>query len=62
MIKHWHIDDSVKRLTFISDLHLFSNRCNASEHVDLMARAIDESELCVWGGDLFDFRWSRLRN
>ena len=62
MIKHWKIDRDVKRLTFISDLHLFSNRCNASEHAELIARSIDQSDLCVWGGDLFDFRWSRMRS
>lgn len=61
MIKHWDSSDGVRRLTFISDLHLFSNRCNASEHAALMASAIDDADLCVWGGDLFDFRWSRLR-
>lgn len=61
MIKSWTNSREVKRLTFISDLHLFSNRCNADEHHDLIARSIAESELCVWGGDLFDFRWSRLR-
>ena len=62
MIKTWPHQRSVKRLTFISDLHLFSNRCNAEEHHDLIARTVDEADVCVWGGDLFDFRWSRLRN
>lgn len=60
MIESWPADQSVGRLTFISDLHLFSNRCNASEHHDLIERSIEQSDLCVWGGDLFDFRWSRL--
>ena len=50
----------IDRLAFISDLHLFSNRCTANEHLDLIARTVDEADLCVWGGDLFDFRWSRL--
>ena len=62
MIKTWPHDRSVTRLTFISDLHLFSNRCNASEHHELIARSINEADLCVWGGDLFDFRWSRIGN
>ena len=62
MIKTWTHDRSVGRLTFISDLHLFSNRSSADEHHDLIARCIDDADLCVWGGDLFDFRWSRLRD
>jgi UDP-2,3-diacylglucosamine pyrophosphatase LpxH len=62
MITTWPGKRPVGRLAFISDLHLFSTRCNASEHHDLIARSIDEADLCVWGGDLFDFRWSRLRN
>jgi UDP-2,3-diacylglucosamine pyrophosphatase LpxH len=61
MIEIWKQGRSVKRLAFISDLHLFSNRCNAAEHLDLIARAVDIADLCVWGGDLFDFRWSRFR-
>jgi UDP-2,3-diacylglucosamine hydrolase len=28
----------------------------------LIARCVDQADLCVWGGDLFDFRWSRLRD
>ncbi|MEM8670789.1 MAG: metallophosphoesterase [Planctomycetota bacterium] len=62
MIETWQHEQDVNRLAFISDLHLFSNRCNADEHHELIDRAIAECDLCVWGGDLFDFRWSRLRN
>lgn len=61
MIKHWIPNQNVRRLTFISDLHLFSDRCNASEHSERIRSSIAEADLCVWGGDLFDFRWSRLR-
>lgn len=52
----------MNRLAFVSDLHLFSNRCNADRHHELIDRAIEDADLCVWGGDLFDFRWSRLRS
>ena len=62
MIQSLQGDQQVGKLTFISDLHLFSNRCNASEHHDLIERSIQQSDLCIWGGDLFDFRWSRLEN
>lgn len=60
MIQQWNDTSSVQRLTFISDLHLFSSRSTADQHRELMAAAIEQSDLCVWGGDLFDFRWSRL--
>jgi UDP-2,3-diacylglucosamine hydrolase len=60
MIQQWPTAEGVRRLTFVSDLHLFSSRSNASEHQQLILRAIEDCELCVWGGDLFDFRWSRL--
>ncbi|MCP4889271.1 MAG: hypothetical protein GY904_21985 [Planctomycetaceae bacterium] len=62
MIEFWSNQPSINRLAFISDLHLFSNRCNADEHHDLIDQAIADADLCVWGGDLFDFRWSRLQN
>ncbi len=60
MIESWTREQSVQRLSFISDLHLFSNRCNVSEHQDLIEHSIENCDLCVWGGDLFDFRWSRV--
>lgn len=60
MIEQWPVADTVRRVTFVSDLHLFSSRSNASEHHELIRASIEGSDLCVWGGDLFDFRWSRL--
>ena len=63
MIHQISYPDEVERLAFVSDLHLYCRRFDgerASEHLDLIARAIGESDVCVWGGDLFDFRWSRL--
>ncbi len=62
MIEKWPTTEGVRRLAFVSDLHLFSSRSNASEHHELIRRSIATSDLCVWGGDLFDFRWSRLRD
>jgi len=62
MIDHWPADRPVKRLTFVSDLHLFSNRCSVTEHQGLIESCIDQAEICIWGGDLFDFRWSRLED
>lgn len=62
MIHSWDNQRPVDTLTFISDLHLFSSRSNAEQHRQLIAASIEASDLCVWGGDLFDFRWSRLGN
>ncbi len=62
MIETWPSERDVRRLTFISDLHLFSNRCNFLEHHDLIEASIEDADTCVWGGDLFDFRWSRVGN
>ncbi|MCM2373027.1 metallophosphoesterase [Aporhodopirellula aestuarii] len=43
---------------FISDLHLLSSRCNYSHHSGAVRNAIEAADVCVWGGDLFDFCWS----
>ncbi|MEO9931607.1 MAG: metallophosphoesterase [Rhodopirellula bahusiensis] len=48
------------RLAFVSDLHLFSSRCHYERHEATIRRAVEASDVCVWGGDLFDFCWSRL--
>ncbi|WP_236625046.1 metallophosphoesterase [Rhodopirellula sp. SWK7] len=43
---------------FISDLHLLSARSNYSQHMRSVRRAVEAADVCVWGGDLFDFCWS----
>lgn len=58
MIQHWPRGQEPRRIAFISDLHLFSRRCNAHEHELRIEQAVNWGEMCVWGGDLFDFRWS----
>lgn len=50
----------VRRLVFASDLHLFSDRSTAKSHRSRLVDVIADADVCVWGGDLFDFRWSRL--
>ncbi|MFK8112275.1 MAG: metallophosphoesterase, partial [Rubripirellula sp.] len=54
--------ETPRRLAFISDLHLQSARSVADQHRDQIRRAIASAQLCVWGGDLFDFRWSQSAN
>lgn len=56
----WPIERTPAKVSFVSDLHLFSNRCNYESHRELIRQSIDKAEMCVWGGDLFDFRWTRL--
>ena len=54
---HQWADALPDRVTFISDLHLFTRRCTAGFHAAAIDRAADESEVVVWGGDLFDLKW-----
>ncbi len=68
MIDHWttHPDTqslpAPRRIAFISDLHLFSSRCVVEEHRGAIDGAVEWADTCIWGGDLFDFRWSRLES
>ncbi|QDT05285.1 UDP-2,3-diacylglucosamine hydrolase [Rubripirellula lacrimiformis] len=61
MIEVWH-DNSIRKVSFVSDLHWLSSRSIADQYSDSIRHAIKQADLCVWGGDLFDFRWSRLEN
>lgn len=48
------------KVCFVSDLHMFAERSSAESHVPAIIEAAQQSNLCVLGGDIFDFRWSRL--
>ena len=52
---------SVEWGVFASDFHLFSNRSRAEQTIQTL-RGLDHSpnNCIVLGGDIFDFRWSRL--
>lgn len=50
--------DRKHTVAFISDLHLLSSRSNYAHHEAAVRRAVEAAEVCVWGGDLFDFCWS----
>jgi UDP-2,3-diacylglucosamine pyrophosphatase LpxH len=58
----WPTEESPQRITFLADLHLFSARSTANLHEDSMVAMARQSEMVVFGGDLFDFRWSRVGN
>lgn len=45
---------------FVSDLHLFANRSNAHRYLEEIVRTASRAETFILGGDIFDFRWSRL--
>ncbi|MCO6458847.1 MAG: metallophosphoesterase [Pirellulaceae bacterium] len=45
---------------FVSDLHLFSRRSVAERHLGSIVAAAAEARVFVLGGDIFDFRWTRL--
>lgn len=47
-------------IAFVSDLHLFSSRCHYQRHEAAVRRCIEAADICVWGGDLFDFCWSQI--
>jgi UDP-2,3-diacylglucosamine hydrolase len=56
----WPDQELPHSVAFVSDLHLFSSRCNAEAHWDAMIKAASASRMVVFGGDLFDFRWSQV--
>ena len=45
---------------FVSDLHLFARRSQGLAEVAQLDRLATEAEWFVFGGDIFDFTWSRL--
>ncbi|SFJ46261.1 metallophosphoesterase [Planctomicrobium piriforme] len=49
----------MSRVAFVSDLHLFASRSSAYAHFDALIQTARQSDECVLGGDIFDFRWSR---
>ena len=61
MIERWHPQSgqSSVQVTFVSDLHLLANRSLGPATDSIIAGALKDADLCVWGGDLFDFRWTR---
>ena len=46
------------RISFVSDLHLFSRRSRGDALRAELLREARESDLFVLGGDIFDYRWS----
>jgi UDP-2,3-diacylglucosamine pyrophosphatase LpxH len=51
---------SVSKCCFVSDLHLFANRSDAHRYLNAIVKAASHADVFVLGGDIFDFRWSRI--
>ncbi|WP_417849923.1 metallophosphoesterase [Thalassoglobus sp.] len=47
------------KICFVADLHMFARRSSAERYQDQIIKTARESELCILGGDIFDFRWSK---
>ncbi|MBT5019410.1 metallophosphoesterase [bacterium] len=47
------------KICFIADLHMFARRSTAARYQNQIVEAALNSDLCILGGDIFDFRWSR---
>jgi UDP-2,3-diacylglucosamine hydrolase len=47
---------------FVSDLHLFSRRSQAVRHQAALHAAAGNARTFIFGGDIFDFRWSTLHS
>ncbi len=45
---------------FVADLHLFANRSYAHRYLEEITRKASQANTFVLGGDIFDFRWSRI--
>ncbi len=48
----------MKKISTVSDLHMFCRRSEADDHMDGIYQAAKESDIFVLNGDTFDFRWS----
>lgn len=60
-IQQWLLTKgSNTRFCFVSDLHCFSSRSTVSSYDALIREVIGRNDVCVLGGDLFDFRWSQI--
>ncbi len=53
-------DRAILRGAVVSDLHMFSSRSAAERRTDEIHRAVEDSDIFVFNGDTFDFRWSRF--
>ena len=48
----------MKKVSCVSDLHLFCRRSNAQDYFEQIDQSIQQSDIFIFNGDTFDFRWS----
>ena len=48
-------------ICFTSDLHLFSKRSNVDLYLPALRQLAQRSDVFVFGGDIFDFKWSQYQ-
>lgn len=46
----------------ISDLHLFTNRTDADNYLDIIVAQASSADFIVLNGDIFDFKWTTLED
>ncbi len=49
------------KICFVSDLHMFSERSNSDRYSEQLQSAAHRSDLFIFGGDIFDFKWSKFQ-
>ena len=49
-----------KRCVFVSDLHHFSRRAEQRRYEEAVRRSMEDADVMVLGGDIFDFKWSTI--
>jgi UDP-2,3-diacylglucosamine hydrolase len=55
-------DRHLQRGVALSDLHLFSGRSHGAACLETIRPLLESSTILVLNGDIFDFRWSTLRD
>jgi UDP-2,3-diacylglucosamine hydrolase len=51
-----------KTIYTVSDLHLFCKRSEGPHYIGHLYEAVKEADYFVLNGDIFDFKWSTLKN
>lgn len=52
----------VKNIYTVSDLHLFCKRSEGHRHIGPLYSALADADYFVLNGDIFDFKWTTLKN
>jgi len=58
MIMNINVPQAMKLGSIVSDLHMLTNRTSIDRYMDEIFQAAAQSDLFIFNGDLFDFKWS----